>query len=60
MNDTLAKAGARRRLPSIDQVLQTSEAGEAIARFGRPMVKQAARDLLAEARQAQALLYSPG
>jgi L-seryl-tRNA(Ser) seleniumtransferase len=55
MNDTLAKAGARRRLPSIDQVLQTSEAGEAIARFGRPMVKQAARDLLAEARQAQAL-----
>src|SRR5262245_17791566 len=54
MNETLAKAGARRRLPSVDQVLQTPEAGQAIARFGRPMVKQAARDLLAEARHAQA------
>src|SRR5262245_52998750 len=54
MNETLASAGARHRLPSVDQVLQTPEAGEAIARFGRPMVKQATRDLLAEMRQAQA------
>src|SRR5262245_27557468 len=57
MNESLAKSGDPRRLPSVDQVLQTSEAGEAIARFGRPMVKQAARDLLAEARRAHA---SPG
>jgi L-seryl-tRNA(Ser) seleniumtransferase len=56
MDETLAKAGARRRLPSVDQVLRTSEAVEAIARFGRPMVKQAARDLLAEARRAQVSL----
>ena len=57
MNESLAKSGDPRRLPSVDQVLQTSEAGEAIARFGRPMVKQAARDLLAEARRVHA---SPG
>src|SRR5690242_3226905 len=57
MDETLARSGARRRLPSVDQVLQTAEAGEAIARFGRPLTAKAVRQALAQARAARA---SPG
>ena len=57
MDETLARSGARRRLPSVDRVLQTAEAGEAIARFGRPLTAKAVREALAQAREARA---SPG
>jgi L-seryl-tRNA(Ser) seleniumtransferase len=41
---------ARRRLPSVDQVLQTPEARALQARFGRALVASEARAALAEAR----------
>ena len=43
-----------RRLPSVDEVLRTSAAMEAIAAFGRPAVVTAVRDAIADARRAGA------
>jgi L-seryl-tRNA(Ser) seleniumtransferase len=39
-----------RKLPSVDEVLRTPVAAEAIARFGRPAAVGAVRDVLAKAR----------
>ena len=41
-----------RRLPSVDEVLRTGAAAEAIGTFGRPAVVTAVRDAIADARRA--------
>jgi L-seryl-tRNA(Ser) seleniumtransferase len=41
-----------RRLPSVDEVLRTGAAAEAIGMFGRPAVVTAVRDAIADARRA--------
>src|SRR5688572_5916778 len=41
-----------RRLPSVDEVLRTSAATDAIGTFGRPAVVTAVRDAIADARRA--------
>jgi L-seryl-tRNA(Ser) seleniumtransferase len=43
-----------RRLPSVDEVLRTGAATEAIGTFGRPAVVTAVRDAIADARRAGA------
>jgi L-seryl-tRNA(Ser) seleniumtransferase len=50
----MANAGVAdlRKLPSVDEVLRTAEAGLAVARFGRPAVVAAVRAALASARDA--------
>jgi L-seryl-tRNA(Ser) seleniumtransferase len=47
-----ADAADLRKLPSVDEVLRTPEAGRAVERFGRPAVVAAVRTVLAAARQA--------
>jgi L-seryl-tRNA(Ser) seleniumtransferase len=50
----MADAGAAdlRKIPSVDEVLRTAEAGRAIERFGRPAMVAAVRNVLAAAREA--------
>lgn len=47
-----SERGIARRLPSVDEVLRTSAAVEAIGAFGRPAVVTAVRDIIADARRA--------
>lgn len=47
-------AAALRKLPSVDQVMRTQAAGDAVNRFGRPAVVDAVRATLAAARAARA------
>jgi L-seryl-tRNA(Ser) seleniumtransferase len=44
---------AVRRLPSVDEVMRTQTAGDAVRRFGRPAVVDAVRATLAAARAAR-------
>jgi len=53
----MAKAqSALRKLPSVDEVVRSSAASHAVARFGRPAVVNAVRDVLAEARNGGATM----
>lgn len=47
-----SERGIARRLPSVDEVLRTGAAAEAIGTFGRPAVVTAVRDAIADARRA--------
>ncbi len=47
-----AEAADLRKLPSVDEVLRTPEAGRAVERFGRSAVVGAVRTVLAAAREA--------
>ncbi len=47
-----ADAADLRKLPSVDEVLRTPEAGRAVERFGRPALVMAVRAELAAAREA--------
>jgi L-seryl-tRNA(Ser) seleniumtransferase len=50
---------ALRKLPSVDQVLRADIAAAAVARFGRPAVIGAVREVLAAARAAKAIPGDP-
>jgi L-seryl-tRNA(Ser) seleniumtransferase len=47
---------ALRKLPSVDEVMRSNAAGDAVGRFGRPAVVNAVRAILAGARAACAAL----
>ncbi|MEA2870416.1 MAG: L-seryl-tRNA(Ser) seleniumtransferase [Hyphomicrobiales bacterium] len=53
------RQSALRKLPSVDEVVRSSAASHAVARFGRPAVVNAVRDVLAEARNGGATM-EPG